>query len=87
LIFTVSENDVPPAIQEAFSNGYEMPADTPAKLIGCINVLSKHILGDPAFVSADPQPMRCAVAFCQNIDQSKKSATLSMRSANSIWRP
>lgn len=87
LIFTVSENDVPPAIQEAFSNGYEMPADTPAKLIGCINVLSKHILGDPVFVSADPQPMRCAVAFCQNIDQSKKSATLSMRSANSIWRP
>lgn len=71
LIFTVDENAVPPAIQEAFSRNSELPADAPAQLIGCINALSKQIYGDDTLVEADPQPMTRAVAFCQNIALSK----------------
>jgi len=72
LIFTVSENDVPPAIQEALSTHGELPADAPAKLIGCINALSKQIMGDTTLVDSDPLPMTKAVAFCQNIQNSKE---------------
>jgi len=72
LIFTVNENDVPPAVQEAFAHSNELPADTPAKLIGCMNALSKLIYGDDTVVRTDPQPMRRAVAFCQNISISKE---------------
>lgn len=72
LIFTVNENDVPVGFQEAIAvHGQEIPADTAAKLIGCINALSKQILGDKTLIEADPEPMRRAVAFCQNIALSK----------------
>lgn len=72
LIFTISDDDVPFAIQEALADRGELPADAPAKLIGCINALSKQILGDTTLVNADPQPMTKAVAFCQSIRDSKE---------------
>lgn len=72
LIFTISDDDVPYAIQEALADRGELPADAPAKLIGCINALSKQILGDTTLVNADPQPMTKAVAFCQSISNSKE---------------
>ena len=53
-----------------------IPADDASKLIGCINALSKKVLGaDEEFVKgSDPLPMRRAVAFCSNIKASKATA-------------
>lgn len=73
LILTLSENDVPPAIQEMISNGEsEIRVDDMPKLIGCINALSKQVLGDEGLLkSTDPNPMKRAVAFCSTIANSK----------------
>ena len=51
-------------------------ADDPSKLIGCINALSKKVLGaDEEFVKgSDPLPMRRAVAFCSSIKASRAIA-------------
>jgi predicted helicase len=52
----------------------EINADDASKLIGCINALSKKILGDEGILKeSDPEPMRRAVAFCQNIKVSEKT--------------
>jgi predicted helicase len=74
LILTLSEGDVPPAIQRMVANPeHEINTDDASKLIGCINALSKQVLGDAGIIKAsDPEPMRRAVAFCQNIKVSKK---------------
>ena len=74
LILTLSENDVPPAIQKMIADKEsEINTDDASKLIGCINALSKQILGDEGILeSSDPDPMRRAVAFCQTIAVSKK---------------
>ena len=46
LILTLSENDVPPAVQKMIADqGNEINADDASKLIGCINALSKKMLG------------------------------------------
>jgi predicted helicase len=76
LILTVSENDMTPAVQKMVSNEQnEINADDTSKLIGCINALSKKILGDQGILKdSDPEPMRRAVAFCQNIKVSDKTA-------------
>lgn len=51
----------------------EINTDDASKLIGCINALSKQILGDNGILEAeDPEPMRKAVAFCSTIANSKK---------------
>lgn len=73
LILTLSENDVPPSIQEMISNGEsEIKIDDLPKLIGCINALSKQVLGDEGLLKAtDPNPMKRAVAFCSTIANSK----------------
>ncbi|GGA87317.1 helicase [Flavobacterium palustre] len=69
LILTLSENDVPPVIQSMIANAEsEIKVDDMPKLIGCINALSKQVLGDEGLVkSSDPNPMRRAVAFCSTI--------------------
>jgi len=74
LILTLSDKDVPPAIQKMISDKEsEINADDASKLIGCINALSKQILGDEGVIKAtDPEPMRRAVAFCPSIATSKK---------------
>jgi predicted helicase len=76
LILTVSENDMSPAVQKMVSSDEnEINADDTSKLIGCINALSKKLLGDQGILKeSDPEPMRRAVAFCQNIDVSTKTA-------------
>jgi len=73
LILTLSENDVPPSIQEMISNGEsEIRIDDLPKLIGCINALSKQVLGDEGVIKlTDPNPMKRAVAFCSTIANSK----------------
>lgn len=74
LILTVSENDMPIAVQKMVANPEnEISSDDVSKLIGCINALSKQILGDADIIKdSDPEPMRRAVAFCPNIAASKK---------------
>ncbi|MEG1738593.1 MAG: type ISP restriction/modification enzyme [Odoribacter sp.] len=74
LILTVSENDMPVAVQKMVANPEnEISSDDISKLIGCINALSKQILGDADIIKdSDPEPMKRAVAFCPNILASKK---------------
>ena len=74
LVLTVNEKDMPAAAQKMVANGQtEIPADDVNKLIGCINALSKELVGDNALVkSSDPEPMHTAVAFCQSIKTSKQ---------------
>ncbi len=74
LILTLSENDVPPAVQKMIMDKEsEINTDDASKLIGCINALSKQILGDEGVIKdSDPEPMRRAVAFCSSIAVSKK---------------
>ncbi|MEN6363122.1 MAG: type ISP restriction/modification enzyme, partial [Bacteroidales bacterium] len=74
LILTVSENDMPASVQQMVADeNNEINSDDASKLIGCINALSKQILGDAGVLKeSDPDPMQRAVAFCQNIKTSKK---------------
>lgn len=74
LILTLSDKDVPPAVQQMISDKKtEINIDDISKLIGCVNALSKQFIGDDGSTKqADPEPMRRAVAFCQNIAISKK---------------
>ncbi|MEI7527067.1 MAG: DEAD/DEAH box helicase family protein, partial [Mariniphaga sp.] len=74
LILTLSDHDVPPAIQNMITDkDSEITADDASKLIGTINALSKQVLGDEGVIKAtDPDPMRRSVAFCQSIVASKK---------------
>ena len=74
LILTLSDKDVPPAVQKMIADKEsEINTDDASKLIGCINALSKQILGDEGILKAsDPEPMRRAVAFCSSIAVSKK---------------
>ena len=74
LILTLSDKDVPPAVQKMIADEEnEINTDDASKLIGCINALSKQILGDEGIIKAtDPDPMRRAVAFCSSIAASKK---------------
>lgn len=75
LILTLNDRDVPPAVQKMIADDTnEINADDASKLIGCINALSKKMLGDENdnIKSTDPQPMKRAVAFCQSIRVSKR---------------
>jgi predicted helicase len=74
LILTLNQNDIPPAVQKMISDKEsEITTDDASKLIGCINALSKQILGDEGIIKeSDPEPMRRAVAFCQSIKVSQK---------------
>ncbi len=74
LILTMSENDVPASVQRMIADeNSEISSDDASKLIGCINAMSKQVLGDEGLIkSSDPAPMKRAVAFCQNINISKR---------------
>jgi predicted helicase len=74
LILTLNEADVPKDIQKMIADDdHEIDLDDASKLIGCINALSKQVLGDAGIIlSSDPEPMKRAVAFCQSIKVSKK---------------
>jgi len=74
LVLTLSENDIPIALQQAIADdSNEINTTDVSKLIGCINALSKQVLGDEGIIKeTDPEPMRRAVAFCANIKDSKQ---------------
>ena len=86
LILTLSDKDVPPAVQRMITDGQsEINTDDVSKLVGCINALSKQFLGDDGKTrEADPETMRRAVAFCQNISVSKK-ITSTFNSAAEVY--
>ena len=72
LILTLSDKDIPLSLQNSLSQNKEVSTDDLSKLIGCINALSKQIIGDDELIKvSDPEPMKRAVAFCQNIKISK----------------
>jgi len=86
IILTLNEKDVPPAVQQMITDqNSEINTDDASKLIGCINALSKQMLGDEGILKdTDPEPMRRAVAFCQNITISKK-ITSTFNSASHLY--
>lgn len=69
LILTLNEKDIPASVQSMIAGSdNEISSDDASKLIGCINALSKQVLGDEGLLKgSDPEPMKRAVAFCQNI--------------------
>ena len=72
LVLTVP--DIPKELKEAVtaSNG-EIKMDDAAKLVGCVNALSKRMVKDSENVRAvDPSLMHKAVAFCANINASRQ---------------
>ncbi|MCL2500243.1 MAG: DEAD/DEAH box helicase family protein [Defluviitaleaceae bacterium] len=87
LVFTVSDADVPTALQESIANinahGKNpkkgvLEVDDGGKIIGCINALSKQLWGDGSetLAKTDPKPMKRAVAFCRTIEASKAITNL-----------
>ena len=72
LVLTLSEKDIPQSVQSMIAKDSEISSDDASKLIGVINALSKQILGDEGLLKkSDPEPMKRALAFCQNIKISK----------------
>ncbi|MGB3977142.1 MAG: DEAD/DEAH box helicase family protein [bacterium] len=78
IILTLNDQDVPPAVQKMIAGmRSEISTDDASKLIGCINALSKQFHGDDGVTrQTDPEPMRRAVAFCQNIAISKEITSI-----------
>lgn len=74
LVLTLSDDAISPSVQKMVADAdNSINADDASKLIGCVNALSKQIVGDEGMVwAADPQPMRRAVAFCSSIAASKE---------------
>lgn len=74
LVLTVSEDNFPQAYKKLIEDPtHEITSSDASKIIGCINALSKKMLGDASLVvDSDPNPMKTAVAFCSNIKDSKK---------------
>lgn len=73
LVLALNEADMPIALQTAIAQDNEIRTDTVSKLAGCINALSKKLVGDDAkLAEIDPEPMRRAVAFSPSIEESKK---------------
>ena len=76
MVLTIDDQKIPVPLQEAIANkSGEIEIDSAAKLIGCINALSKNFALEGDLVrNTDPGLMHTAVAFCQDIKTSKKIA-------------
>ena len=78
LILTVNEDNISPTLRRYMTNeNGEVNADDAGKIVGCINALSKKILGDAQdILKTDAEPMKKAVAFCSTIKVSKATTEL-----------
>ena len=87
LVLTAQESEIPKEFQEAIANSEgEINADDIAKLIGCINALSKRmVLEEDLIKSSDPSFMHTAVAFCQNIKISKHITAIFNEQKNTYY--
>ena len=74
LVLTIDDQKIPAPLQEAIADkSGEIKIDDAAKLVGCINALSKNFALEGDLVrNTDPGLMHTAVAFCQDIKTSKK---------------
>ncbi len=73
-VLVLAVPDIPKELKAAVtaSNG-EIRMDDAAKLVGCVNALSKQLVKDSETVrKEDPTLMHKAVAFCSNINASKQ---------------
>lgn len=78
LILTINDENISPTLRQYMTddNG-EINADDAGKIVGCINALSKKIIGDAQdILKTDAEPMKKAVAFCTNIKVSKATTDL-----------
>lgn len=78
LILTINDDNISPTLKNYLTdeNG-EVKADDAGKIVGCINALSKKIIGDAQdILKTDAEPMKKAVAFCSNIKASKATTEL-----------
>ena len=86
LVLAVNEAEVSASAQKILATQNELSTDDASKLVGCINALSKIIIGDGGTLKAsDPAPMRRAVAFCQTIKASKIVADVFRDSRKTYW--
>lgn len=78
LVLTIDPMAMSESLQQSFAtDSGEMLSDDEAKLIGCFNALSKiTLVDDHQLKDIDPQPMKRAVAFSQNIKISKEIVNL-----------
>lgn len=77
LVLTLSEDDLSSDMKEKIKTDKEINLDDASKLIGCINGLSKRIMGDHgATTQEDPGMMHRAVAFCSTIHRTKRSTSI-----------
>lgn len=75
LVLAVSEQHVSRQLQNLLTRDGEIDLDDATKIAGCYNGLRKRSGNDEDF-SADPAPMRTAVAFAKSIKDSKRIAEL-----------
>lgn len=73
LILTINDENISPTLRNYLTNeNGEVNADDGGKIVGCINALSKKIIGDAQdILKTDAEPMKKAVAFCSTIRNSK----------------
>lgn len=78
LVLTIDPMAMTESLQPSLAtDSGEMLSDDEAKLIGCFNALSKiTLVEDHQLKETDPQPMKRAVAFSQNIKVSKEIVDL-----------
>ena len=76
LVLAVDESYISTRFQRLLADeNNELTLDDAAKIVGCWNGLSKRSLTPEEF-ALDPEPMKRAVAFARNINESKKIANL-----------
>ncbi|WP_420113772.1 DEAD/DEAH box helicase, partial [Pseudactinotalea sp.] len=73
LVLTVDEGAVAETFQQDLSSNGELTLPDVAKIVGCWNAMAKRMAGSESF-TADPSPMRTAVAFAANIKTSQRFA-------------
>ncbi|QHS09124.1 type ISP restriction/modification enzyme [Sinimarinibacterium sp. NLF-5-8] len=73
LVIAVDELHVSRVLNKRIADsGDELKLDDAVKIVGCWNGLGKRVAAEDGMdVSADPQPMRTAIAFAQSIKHSK----------------
>ena len=80
LVFSIGEEQINAVMQQALQNDQEaIETDDAAKLVGCINALSKRMIDDETsklLKEVDPSFMHTALAFCSKIKDSKKIAQI-----------
>ena len=88
LVLTLSAADVPEEIQKMISGEDDtIGVDGVSKLVGCINALSKHIVGDGGKLDGGDikDIMKRSVAFCSSI-KSSKSITRNFNEKGKLYK-